>query len=67
VKSNDLRVLAKRLSDRNAAPSLDGYDLAYGLSAAADLLDGLPGPTVHDDMADRGDAFPARTALRALL
>lgn len=60
-----LRTLAARLEDRNAAPSLDGYGLADGLRAAADLLEGKPGPLVHPDLRDGSDAFPERVTLAA--
>lgn len=57
-----LRETAERLENRLAAPSLDGYGLAGGLRAAADLLDGLPGPAVHDDYR-REAAWPEKVPL----
>lgn len=45
-----LRALADHLEKRAFAPSLDGYDLADGLRAAAELLEGRPGPMVHGDV-----------------
>lgn len=62
-----LRALATRLLDRPAAPSLDGYELADGLLAAADLLEGLPGPSVHPDLREGSDALRPRVPLRTLL
>lgn len=44
---DDLRALAYRLERRRCAASLEGYELADGLRAAADLLEGKPGPLVH--------------------
>lgn len=44
------RTLAARLANRYAAPSLEGYELADGLLAAADMLEGKPGPLVHADI-----------------
>ncbi len=68
MTSAELRALAVRLEKRHAAPSLDGYNLADGLRAAADLLDGFPGPIVHDDIIERdSDKWPARVPLRSLL
>lgn len=68
MTSAELRTLASRLEDRFAGPSLDGYGLADGLRAAADLLDGASGPIVHADMIEgRGDEWPAKVPLRALL
>jgi hypothetical protein len=58
-----LRALAKRLQKRRAAPSLEGYGLAEGLFAAADLLEGKPGPVVHGDMGKNPDAWPERVSL----
>lgn len=65
---DDLRALARRLEDRFAGPSLDGYALVDGLLAAADLLDDLPGPDVHEDIVNRRvDVWPARVPLRSLI
>lgn len=54
-ETDRLRRLARRLERRHCAPSLRGYGLAEGLEAAADLLDGLPGPIVHVDLASKDD------------
>ncbi len=59
----DFRRLADHLEARAAAPSLDGYELVEGLRAAADLLEGKPGPEVHPDMAAGSDAFRPRLSL----
>src|SRR5262245_3305824 len=61
--SDRLRALADHLETRPFAPSLDGYDLADGLRAAADLLDGKPGPSVHSDVAVDVAANTPRHAL----
>lgn len=45
-----LRALADHLESRACSPSLDGYGLADGLRAAADLIDEKPGPLVHGDI-----------------
>lgn len=66
ISSDQLRQLAARLRDRHSAPSLDGYCLVDGLRAAADLLEGLPGPLVHEDCLTR-DAFGTKVPLRVLL
>jgi hypothetical protein len=58
VTQSHLRALAERLESRPCAPSLDGYDLADGLRAAADLLAGESGPSVHRDAAAGGRASP---------
>jgi hypothetical protein len=58
VTPSHLRALALRLESRPCAPSLDGYDLADGLRAAADLLAGEPGPAVQRDEAAGGSASP---------
>lgn len=47
VTAGQLRALARRLCNRKCGPSLEGYDLVDGLIAAADLIDGKPGPMVH--------------------
>ena len=67
VRALQLRALAERLEARPCAASLDGYELADGLRAAADLLEGSPGPFVHEDAlsADADDTF--RVALRSLM
>ncbi len=57
-----LRALAAHLVERECAPSFDGYALAAGLDAAADLLEGRPGPIVWD--SDRAKDAPLST-LRA--
>lgn len=62
-----LRALAAHLETRGAAPSLDGYAMADGLRAAADLLDGKPGPMVDADLAGAGDVWSAPVPLRSLL
>lgn len=46
-----LRALARALEDRYCAPSLQGYGLADGLEAAADLIEGYSGPMIHPDEA----------------
>lgn len=67
MNAKQLRALAVRLAERNAAPSLVGYSLADGLFAAADLLDGRDGPYVHPDAAAHSqDAWCRRVSLRAL-
>lgn len=62
----ELRRLAHHLGTRRFAPSLNGYALVDGLLAAADLLEGLSGPVVHDDADQTSDAFPPLVALETL-
>lgn len=45
-----LRVVARHLLRREGGPSLDGYELEEGLLAAADIIEGKEGPTLHDDI-----------------
>jgi hypothetical protein len=61
-----LRALASHLESRVGAPSLDGYGLVDGLRAAADLIEGEPGPMVHSDCLPGSDAFQPRVSLAAL-
>lgn len=58
-----LRTIADRLTSRLSAPSLDGYSLADGLNAAADILEGKEGPLVHDDCAPGDDELPPKFPL----
>ncbi len=67
MTSMQLRALARHLERRVGAPSLEGYMLSDGLRAAADLLDGEPGPEVHSDCARDSDAFPPRVSLSELV
>lgn len=60
-----LRGLADELEERRHAPSLRGYDLAPGLRAAADLLEGAPGPGVHPG-GDGPGSCPLRSLALAL-
>lgn len=56
--ATNFRRLATRLELRDAAPSLEGYCLADGLRAAADLLEGKPGPEVAPDMGTPEERIP---------
>lgn len=67
VTTADLRELARRLQRRPNAPSLDGYTLADGLIAAAELLDGRPGPDVHPNCVRGSDAYRPHVPLSKLL
>lgn len=67
VDATALRALASRLEERMAAPSLEGYDLADGLRAAADLLEGKEGPEVHAGLTEETEGWPLRDIPRVAL
>lgn len=62
-----LRKVADHLEGRCAGPSLDGYDLVDGLRAVADLLEGLGGPQVHEDLKDSKDTWPGHVSLAGMI